>query len=78
MSIGRPPGEPDRDWLALVALPDGVEIDAKDIPALAGDRDGDYAAWTPSPGRHTLAATPLSRGGARGKALSVRFTVVAR
>jgi len=45
--------------------------------ALAGDQGGRYSSWTPSPGRHTLTATPYSRGGARGKALTVRFTVVA-
>ena len=26
--------------------------------ALAGDRNGDYKPWTPTPGAHTLTATP--------------------
>jgi len=156
VSLGGPPSDPGKDWVALVKLPDGVEIDPKDLPdlaaapepppageaavvgftlinadtnqpigplkdgatldlsklptrnlnvradtrparvgqvrfrldgktvqtegtppyALGGDRGGNYGAWTPSPGRHTLAATPLPRGGARGKTLTIRFTVV--
>jgi hypothetical protein len=41
--------------------------------ALAGDREGDYFDWTPTPGRHTLRATPMPDG----KALRIRFTVTA-
>ena len=47
--------------------------------ALAGDREGDYAAWAIGPGRHTLEATPYPQPGAKGpagKALRVAFTVV--
>ncbi len=44
--------------------------------ALAGDRDGDYGAWTPSPGTHTLTAIP-SAGGRDGKPLTIRFKVLA-
>jgi CubicO group peptidase (beta-lactamase class C family) len=34
--------------------------------SLAGDTDGNYAPWTPSPGVHTLTATPYSGPGATG------------
>jgi len=47
--------------------------------ALAGDREGDYAAWAIGPGRHTLEAVPYAQPGAKGpagKALRVAFTVV--
>ena len=30
--------------------------------ALAGDSDGDYRAWTPSVGAHTVAATAYAGG----------------
>lgn len=46
--------------------------------ALAGDTDGDYRAWTPSAGTHTLTATAYSGPKATGTAspgLVVRFTV---
>src|SRR5687768_15843284 len=46
---------------------------------LAGDTDGDYKAWTPSLGTHTLRATPFSSdnaGGSVGTPLEVTFTVV--
>ena len=38
--------------------------------ALAGDRNGDYRPWTPSPGAHTLTATPED-----GTPATVSFTV---
>jgi hypothetical protein len=45
--------------------------------ALFGDEDGSYHAWTPAPGRYTLTATPYSDAtGAKGKSLTVSFTVV--
>ncbi len=47
--------------------------------ALAGDSSGNYAAWTPSVGAHTLTATPYTGSGATGtagSALSVVFSVV--
>jgi hypothetical protein len=34
--------------------------------ALVGDDNGDYSNWTPALGRHTLKATPFSKGGATG------------
>ncbi len=46
--------------------------------ALAGDGNGNYNAWTPSTGRHTITATPYRQSGARGdpgKSLAVTFTV---
>ena len=157
-AIGLPPRDPQRDWVALVTLPEGVAVDPRNAPklptrpdategavvgfvlinadtgqpigplrngatldlsklptrrlnirarttpdtvgsvrfgldgnaafrtenaapyALAGDTAGVYHPWTPTPGRHTLTATPYHRPGARGtagKPLSVRFTVVA-
>ncbi len=42
---------------------------------LAGDRNGDYDAWTPSLGAHTLRAVPTA-GGQEGAALAVSFTVI--
>lgn len=47
--------------------------------ALEGDARGDYYPWTPSPGSHTLTATPFSGAsgsGTAGAPLSVRFNVV--
>ena len=47
--------------------------------SLAGDRDGNYAAWTPSVGSHTLAATPYTGANATGTVgtpLTMTFTVV--
>jgi CubicO group peptidase (beta-lactamase class C family) len=46
--------------------------------SLAGDDAGDYRPWTPSPGSHTLKATPYSGASATGTAgvsLTVSFTV---
>jgi CubicO group peptidase (beta-lactamase class C family) len=47
--------------------------------ALAGDSGGNYAAWTPSVGPHSLTATPYTGSGATGTAgtpKTVSFTVV--
>ncbi|HYE99009.1 MAG TPA: DUF5060 domain-containing protein, partial [Planctomycetota bacterium] len=47
--------------------------------ALAGDSSGNYNAWTPSTGSHTLTATPYTlsaAGGTAGTALTVAFSVV--
>ncbi len=60
---------------------DGTEeFRIEDSPpfAFAGNDDSDYHAWTPTPGSHTLAATPFSGHKAtclRGKARTIRFTV---
>ncbi len=46
--------------------------------ALAGDVSGDYIAWTPSAGNHTLTATPYSGSGGTGTAgdgLTISFSV---
>ena len=43
--------------------------------ALAGDADGDYRAWTPAVGNHTLTATAYA-GSSKGAELSVAFKVV--
>jgi hypothetical protein len=52
----------------------------KDPPyALETDTKGDYKAWTPAPGSHTLGAAPYAdsgTGGPRGKELTVTFTVI--
>ena len=47
--------------------------------ALAGDTNGNYAAWTPALGSHTLQATPYtgaSGSGTPGTPLTVGFTVI--
>lgn len=47
--------------------------------ALAGDTSGDYNAWTPSLGNHSVTATPFSGSGGTGSAgtpLTVSFSVV--
>lgn len=47
--------------------------------ALAGDTSGNYNAWTPSLGSHTLTGTPYSGAAATGTAgtsLTVSFTVI--
>jgi N-acetylneuraminic acid mutarotase len=47
--------------------------------ALAGDSTGNYAAWTPALGQHTLIATPYAlanANGSAGTAHQVQFTVV--
>ena len=46
--------------------------------ALADDSSGNYDAWTPAPGSHSLTATPYSASGATGTVgipLSIGFTV---
>ncbi|MDF1505525.1 hypothetical protein, partial [Roseisolibacter sp. H3M3-2] len=40
--------------------------------ALAGDTNGNYAAWTPANGSHTLTATPFAGAGATGAAGTAR------
>ncbi|MEO1438068.1 MAG: DUF5060 domain-containing protein, partial [Bacteroidota bacterium] len=47
--------------------------------ALAGDASGDYNAWTPTLGLHTLSATPYSTSGGNGTAgtaLTIQFVVI--
>ncbi|MFQ6132907.1 MAG: putative collagen-binding domain-containing protein, partial [Armatimonadota bacterium] len=49
--------------------------------ALAGDTNGNYGAWTPTVGKHTLTATPYSQAraeGQAGRALTITFEVVDR
>ena len=46
--------------------------------ALGGDASGDYAAWTPAVGNHSLTVTPFSGAGGTGTAgtaLTVSFSV---
>ena len=46
--------------------------------ALAGDSSGNYEAWTPALGSHSLTATPYSASGATGTVgipLSINFMV---
>ncbi|MEM1128723.1 MAG: DUF5060 domain-containing protein [Bacteroidota bacterium] len=47
--------------------------------ALEGDTNGNYRAWTPALGTHTLTATPFAQArgrGAAGTPLTIGFTVV--
>ena len=47
--------------------------------AFEGDTKGNYGSWSPSPGKHTIVATPFSKpraGGEKGQPLSVNFKVV--
>jgi hypothetical protein len=47
--------------------------------ALAGDTAGDYAAWTPAVGNHSVGATPYTAAGGTGSAgaaLLATFTVI--
>jgi len=47
--------------------------------ALAGDTSGNYNAWTPTLGSHTVTATPFSgsaASGTAGTALTINFTVI--
>ncbi len=47
--------------------------------ALAGDSSGNYPAWTPPIGRHSLTATPYTgskASGTAGKAITVAFSVM--
>ncbi len=43
--------------------------------AMASDEKGDYYAWTPTPGKHSVKATPYD-GGTPGNSLTLNFTVV--
>ena len=47
--------------------------------AFQSDRDGNYRPWTPTPGDHSITATPFSesnRGGEKGTAFSLNITIV--
>ncbi len=47
--------------------------------ALYSDNNGNYQAWKPNTGSHTVVATPFSaknRGGEKGSALTLNFTVI--
>jgi hypothetical protein len=47
--------------------------------SLAGDNNGNYSAWQPRVGLHTVTATPYTRSNARGtvgKALTITFNVI--
>jgi hypothetical protein len=53
-------------------------IDTLPPYALAGDKAGNYNAWTPSVGAHTLTARPYSKTngtGTAGAAFTITFTV---
>lgn len=65
------------------ALDDNTDFLTENVApyALRGDRNGDYGVWTPSPGKHTLTATPYTKsgaGGTRGRAKTITFTVVGK
>src|SRR5262245_2349842 len=54
-------------------------VDDSSPYSLAGDTNGNYVAWTPLVGQHTVTATPFRMTRARGpagKAHTVRITVV--
>ena len=56
-----------------------TEIENSAPYALAGDDQGDYRAWTPTVGTHTLTATPYRLSdahGIAGKPLTITFTVI--
>jgi hypothetical protein len=62
-------------------LDNGAKVQIENTPpyAIAGDANGDYMAWTPSVGNHTLTLTAYTgkKGtGTAGAALSITFTVV--
>ena len=47
--------------------------------ALASDNNGNYNAWTPGKGSHSVKATPFAkanRGGEEGQSLTLNFTVI--
>lgn len=47
--------------------------------SFAGDKSGNYIAWTPAPGNHTIIATPYSDSnatGIKGTSLKINFKVV--
>ncbi|HEX7900037.1 MAG TPA: DUF5060 domain-containing protein [Planctomycetota bacterium] len=56
-----------------------VRVESSPPFALAGDTSGNYYAWTPSVGSHSMTATPFTGSGATGTAgtsMTVSFTVV--
>jgi hypothetical protein len=56
----------------------GFQLDNTPPYSLAGDSSGDYAAWTPAPGSHSLTATCYSTpdgSGTAGTPLSIGFAV---
>ena len=58
---------------------EGYQTESVAPYAMQGDENGDYLAWTPSVGEHTLTATPYVRssgGGDSGAAHTVHFTVL--
>ena len=57
-----------------------MNVRTESVPpyAFASDQQGDYQAWTPKPGTHTLNATPYTErnaAGAAGEPLSVTLKV---
>lgn len=71
---------PDRVGAVRFTLDGAVRKPEKDPPyALQADLEGDYPAWTPPPGPHTLTAIPYADGkasGPKGRGLTVTFTVI--
>ncbi len=65
---------------SVVFTYDGTKKTESSAPyALWGDNGGNYVAWTPNTGKHTLSATAYSGSngsGAQGGTLTVSFTVV--
>lgn len=60
-------------------LPAIDRVESKAPFALAGDVDGDYLAWAPSQGLHTLRVTPYTEanaGGQAGESLTLTFMVI--
>ncbi len=57
----------------------GYRLEATMPFALEGDADGDYEAWSPTAGTHTITATPFCdarASGAGGTPLTVAFDVI--
>ncbi|MBI1371792.1 MAG: hypothetical protein GC159_03400 [Phycisphaera sp.] len=55
------------------------QVENVPIYSLAGDIDGDYKAWRPSVGAHTLTITPYAdpqAKGSAGEAMTIRFRVI--
>lgn len=58
---------------------DNHQVDDEPPYALFGDAGGDYSAWSPEPGTHTVTATPFAGPagtGTAGQSLTVTFEVV--
>jgi hypothetical protein len=66
-------------WLVGWDGADRYRVESGAPFALAGDQAGDYNAWTPGPGAHTVRATPFSGtggwSGAPGPGSTVSFIV---